>query len=180
MKNLSDCELIDRIIDKDKEAGKILFMRYSDAIYNYINSRIYPSDAAKDLLHLTFLKAFKNLKKLRNKKIFKSWLYTIAKNVVYDFYKKNKNDIPIDSVEYKLTEENGDNLLNEELKKDMKTAVKKLSRSQQKVIELRIYKENKFKEIAKELNISENNAKVTYHNAIKKLKKFLEKNYEKQ
>ena len=178
MFNISDAELIQKVIDKDKEAGRILFMRYSDSIYSYINSRVYPSDTAKDLMQITFLKAFKNLKKLKNREIFKSWLYTIAKNTVYDFYKKNKNDVSIDDVDYRLGKTNRDNLLNEELKKDIKKAINKLSKNQKEVINLRIFNESKFKEIAEKLNISENNAKVTYHNAIKKLKKYLEKNYE--
>jgi len=178
MFNLTDTELIERTINKDKDAGRILYLRYSDQIYYYINSRVYPSDVSKDLLQITFLKAFKSLKKLKNKKIFKSWLYTIARNVIFDFYKKNKNDITIDEIDYKLGNKNKDFVLNLELKKDMNSAINRLSNSQQKVINLRIFKEDKFKEIASKLNISENSAKVTYHNAIKKLKKYLENEYE--
>ncbi len=174
----TDEELIDRIIKNDRDAGHILFMRYSDQIYFYINSRVYPSDLAKDLLQTTFLKAFKGLKKLKNRKIFKSWLYTIARNVVFDFYKKSKNDITIDDVDYKLGKNSVDSVLVNELKNDMSKAISMLSSSQQKVVNLRIFRESKFKEIACELNISENSAKVTYHNAIKKLKKHLEREYE--
>jgi RNA polymerase sigma-70 factor (ECF subfamily) len=178
MFNLTDTELIEKIIDKDKEAGRILFLRYSDQIHYYIQKRISPSDASKDLLQTTFLKAFKNIKKLKNKSIFKSWLYTIARNVIFDYYNKNKNDLVFDEVDYKIGKQNKDSVLNEELEKDMSKAIKKLSNTQQKVIKLRVFKENKFKEIASELNISENSAKVTYHNAIKKLKKHLERDYE--
>ena len=178
MHNPSDEELIIRIINKDKEAGRILFFKYSDMINFYIQRKVYPADVSKDLLQITFLKAFKNLKKLKNKKIFKSWLYTIARNTVYDYYKKNKNDVMIDDIDYKLGERPKDFVLNQELKKDMGKAIKKLSPSQQKVIDLRIFKEDKFKDIALELNITENTAKVTYHNAIKKLRKHLEREYE--
>jgi len=178
MNNPTDKELIERIILKDKEAGKLLFLRYSDAINYYIQKKVYPADVSKDLLQITFLKAFKSLHKLKNKKIFKSWLYTIARNTVYDFYKKNKYDISIDDVDYKVGKESKDFLLKQELEKDMQKAIKKLSKSQQKVINLRVFKEDKFKDIASELKISENSAKVTYHNAIKKLRKHLEREYE--
>ncbi len=178
MFNLTDEELIEKIINNNKEAGRVLFLRYSDQIYFYIHNRIYPADSGKDLLQITFLKAFKNLKKLKNRKIFKSWLYTIARNVVFDFYKKNKNDITIDEIDYKLGSNSKDVVLAQELKKDMNNAIAKLSNSQQNVVNLRIFKESKFKEIAEELSISENSAKVTYHNAIKKLKKYLEREYE--
>jgi len=178
MNNYTDEELIQKIINKDKEAGKLLFLRYSDRINYYIQSKIYPSDASKDILQTTFFKAFKNLKKLKNKKLFKAWLYTIARNSIYDYYKKNKNDVFIDDIEYRLGNETKDSVLNKELEEDMASAIKKLSNNQQKVINLRVFKENKFKDIAKELEISENSAKVTYHNAIKKLKKHLERSYE--
>ena len=146
MLNLTDEELIEKIINNNKEAGHILFLRYSDQIYFYIQNRVYPSDLAKDLLQISFLKAFKNLKKLKNRKIFKSWLHTIARNVVFDFYKKNKNDIMIDEVDYKLGSCSKDFVLNQELKKDMNRAISKLTNSQQKVVNLRIFKESKFKE----------------------------------
>jgi len=41
-----------------------------------------------------------------------------------------------------------------------------------------LFLKDKFKDIATELKISENSAKVTYHNAIKSLKKHLEREYE--
>ena len=63
MNNPTDQELIERVISKDKEAGKLLFLRYSDQINYYIQRKVYPADISKDLLQITFLKAFKSLHK---------------------------------------------------------------------------------------------------------------------
>jgi RNA polymerase sigma-70 factor (ECF subfamily) len=43
-----------------------------------------------DLTQITFIKAWKNIKRFDQEKNFKVWLFTIAKNTAYDYFKKKK------------------------------------------------------------------------------------------
>jgi len=168
---ITDEILISRIMDYDKTAGEILFARYSDPIYYYILKRVKDEENAKDILQITFYKSFKSLKKLKNRKIFKSWLYSIARNSIFDFYIKRKTDVDFDDVSNLLSlPEKSDPLVVKEIQEEVHTAIKKLSKKQNQVVNLRVFSELKFSDIAKKLNISENNAKVTYHKALKQLK----------
>ena len=172
---VSDEVLIDRIIKYDKTAGEILFSRYSDPIYFYILKRVKDEENSKDILQTTFLKAFKYLKKIKDKNKFKSWLYSIARNSIFDFYMKKKNDIDFDEISQLISsEEKSDPIVLKDLQKTVKNAINKLSKKQNNVINLRIFSELKFKEISEKLNITENNAKVTYHKALKKIRVTLE------
>src|SRR3989338_11330794 len=46
---------------------------------------------AEDLAQETFLKAYNKLDSLKEQEKVKSWLYSIARNVTIDFFRKNKN-----------------------------------------------------------------------------------------
>ena len=172
---VSDEVLIARVIKYDRTAGEILFSRYSDLIYFYILKNVKDENNAKDILQTTFLKAFKYLKKIKDRKKFKSWLYSIARNSIFDFYIKNKNDVDFDNLsEIISSPQKDDPVVYKELKVEIENAIKKLSKKQNRVVKLRVFSELKFTEISKEMNITENNAKVTYHKALKKLKVILE------
>ena len=57
--------------------------------------------------------------------------------------------------------------------KSVKAAVARLPRRQRMIVELRVYRELSFREIAQALDTSANAAKVSYHHAVKKLEKYL-------
>jgi len=63
-------------------------------------------DAAEDLTQETFVKAWKNLKSFDQKRNFKTWIFTIAKNTAFDWLKKKK-EIPFST----FTDEEGESWL---------------------------------------------------------------------
>ncbi len=48
-----------------------------------------------DLVQETYLKAWKSFRHFENRASFKTWIYRIAMNVTYDYFKKNKNHVDI-------------------------------------------------------------------------------------
>ncbi len=61
---------------------------YSDIKY-FIKSKINDEQIVDDLVQETFVKAHLNKEKLLDQAKVKPWLFTIAKNLIHDFFKKS-------------------------------------------------------------------------------------------
>lgn len=81
---------------------------FSDALKHYINRFVKNEEVANDLLQETFIKIHLNIHKIKEVKSLKSWIYTIAHNVVMDYFKKEskiKNNVQFDLL---VTEKNNE------------------------------------------------------------------------
>ncbi len=79
----------------DPRAFGPLYERYHAAIYRYCYTRTGHRQAAEDATAETFLKAFANLQHFRPG-VFLAWLYTIARHVIADGYRKQRDAEPWD------------------------------------------------------------------------------------
>ncbi len=61
--------------------------RYADYLYNYALLRINDDELAKDLVQETFLAALETKEKFQGRSTEKTWLTSILKNKVVDFYR---------------------------------------------------------------------------------------------
>ena len=66
------------------------YQQYSDGIYRFILMQIGEHEQAKDLLHDTFVRAFKNLGSFKGDSSGKTWLYQIARNISVDYLRRKK------------------------------------------------------------------------------------------
>ena len=62
-------------------------------VFNFLNRLVKNIQVAEDLTQETFIKAWKNLKSYDQKRSFKTWIFTIAKNTAFDYFKKKKTII---------------------------------------------------------------------------------------
>lgn len=74
----------------DKQATVTFYKQYSPKLFDYLKKRLPREEDAQEVLHDVFLEALDALPLLRNKNSLSSWLYTIARNEVVDFYRKQK------------------------------------------------------------------------------------------
>ncbi|NER15434.1 sigma-70 family RNA polymerase sigma factor [Leptobacterium flavescens] len=63
---------------------------YADDVRRFILSRVGNESQADDLLQDVFTKIHLKADQLRDDSRMKSWIFTIARNTVYDFLKKNR------------------------------------------------------------------------------------------
>lgn len=90
--NSEEKELLNQARGGSIEAfEKILFL-YEKPIYNYIYRLTRQKEDAEDLTQKTFIKLYKILKTINLEKSFKSWLYKIATNTTYDWFRKKKRE----------------------------------------------------------------------------------------
>jgi RNA polymerase sigma-70 factor, ECF subfamily len=93
-------ELIRRARTGDGEAFGELYERLADRIYRYIYFRVTDEEMAEDLTSRVFLKAWEHLPSYKNSTSpFIAWLYTIAHNMLIDYYRVNRPTAPLDEIE---------------------------------------------------------------------------------
>jgi len=67
-----------------------LYIKYNRTIFKYIFYLTQNEHLAEDFLQETFLRAFRNRYAFRNDASDITWLRKIARNIVYDYYRRKK------------------------------------------------------------------------------------------
>ena len=81
-------------------------------IYNYFCYRVGDATVAEDLTSETFEKAWRNRWRYRRDlAAFSTWLFTIARRVAQDHYRKKRDDLPLEQVTELGTRENLEDLI---------------------------------------------------------------------
>jgi len=135
----------------------VIWKEFSTSLKSFIRSRIKDRDAVDDILQEVFIKIHLNIHSLKKQQSIKSWIFTIANNVIIDYFKKsNKSsnleiEIPV-VAEAEIHEEHS-------AKDCILPLIKNLPPTYKKAIFLSEIKGLKQAEVAQQLNISLSGAK---------------------
>ncbi len=169
-----DLELVDRFLAGDRRSFDELMRRHERPIYFVALRYLRDHDEASDILQRTFLKAYEKLAEFERRSQFRTWLFRIAinlcKNRIRDKGRWQKVDPEEDVVLIAPGEIDG-GLQSEEQQSVLAEAVDKLPPKQRQTLELRVFGELSFREIADTMGCTENAAKVNYHYAVKNILK---------
>ncbi|MCK5542310.1 MAG: RNA polymerase sigma factor [Desulfobacterales bacterium] len=164
----------------EKKAMEQIITNYNDQIFRLVFYRINSWTDAQDLTQEAFIKAFKNIKKLKEAEKFKPWVYSIALNLVKDFYRKKKflsflgqaNDLE-NIIEYDPYSENKSDLIKaKEFEEEIKNKyIKFLSKNEKQIFMLKYIDDLTIHEISQTLNKSESTVKTHLYRSIKKIKR---------
>jgi RNA polymerase sigma-70 factor (family 1) len=92
LQNLSDDELVAHFIRTDTDAEiifQIIYDRHWWTIYHYVFRRIREQSPSEDIVQEIFLAIWQNRTKLDKDKVLLAYLFTAARNKVYDLLKKD-------------------------------------------------------------------------------------------
>ena len=137
--------------------------------FSITNNRMVAEDLAQDV----FFKLYKNLKKFRFDASFTTFLYRVNLNTANSWLTRNKwrNILHLDQI-YDKGERDTD-IEDEWKRKELWDSVAKLPKKQRIVVIMRIAQGLPYKDIALMTGMSQVTAKVNYHHAFNKLKKWL-------
>lgn len=90
-KDMNDYELIKLSQTRNQQAYGQLVERYANRIFSFCKSFTLRNEDAQDITQETFIKAWKKLHLYDNKYKFQTWIFSIARNTVYDQLRKNKS-----------------------------------------------------------------------------------------
>ncbi len=143
-----------------------IFLDYNDYIYKYIYGMVQNRAEAEDLLQDTFIKVMKaETKDIKN---WKSYLLTVARNTVYDHWRKRKNRLSLDLFNLRTKDKDID------LQLDIEKGIKNLSPKLKEVVVLREINQLEYQEISDILGIEKGTVKSRLSRAREELKNFLE------
>jgi len=165
-------ELIARARRGEDEAFRLIFDRYARPIISFIYDMIGQRDLAEELTQETFVRAYKNLKALRDDSKLSTWLFGIAKNVARESlrYKHRETDkIGIDDdrvielSDGKLPPDRA--LLDKELSGVIQHALGTLDHDKRLVFTLKVFQQRSYEEIAEITGSSIPKLKTDLHRA---------------
>ena len=87
-----EAEIIRRARVGDVEACRLIHEQYAGRILNFIYRMVDIREDAEDLTQNVFLRAFHELKSLQDVERFESWLYRIARNEVYQAFRRKRGE----------------------------------------------------------------------------------------
>ncbi len=160
-----------RTIDQQFE---LLWDEFRLDLSKFVRSKVHNEHDAEDILQEVFIKIYKNLETLEKKTAIKSWIFTITKNSIIDYYKKKKDIIMTPEKMLTIEDENfEENNMNDEISECLKHMIFDLPQKYQNVYDLYENKNMKHKDIVEALDISLSTSKVRLMRAKELFKKNL-------
>jgi len=83
-------QLVKKIIKGNKKAVKIFYRKYEKRLFNYIMTRIDDPKDAEEILQDSFLSAIDSLPLFKFKSSLYTWICSIARHEIADFYRKKR------------------------------------------------------------------------------------------
>ena len=95
----NDAATIAAVLNGDVNAFSKLLDRYETDVVKIVAAKV-PRECIPDVVHETFVAAYKSLKGFKGEKPFSHWLSRIAVRSCYDFWREHyrKHDIPISAL----------------------------------------------------------------------------------
>ncbi|MBS4015178.1 MAG: sigma-70 family RNA polymerase sigma factor [Candidatus Latescibacteria bacterium] len=185
--SFSDLELVREFKQGNEKGFDLLVLRYQERIYGLAFRMVRNEHDAWELSQETFIRAYKSLRKFKEKSSFYTWVYRICINLCLSFLKKSKKEKLVSSMETitenrllletviskDITAEPESVVRQQKIAQAISQALEQLPLQQKLVFMMRQYDQLNNEEIAQKLKISLGGVKSNYHHAIKKLQALL-------
>jgi RNA polymerase sigma-70 factor (ECF subfamily) len=174
-------------VAKDERFKKI-YQKYRKKMYWYIYRKVSKPTRAEDLTADVFLKLYENWENVaeRDEDGVLAWLYTVARNTSIDALRKVKTRSGNRNIEDEETDPATkvfENFVEEAMKEEriakINEAMEVASDLEREVIALRFEEDLKFNEIAEIIGKKEGATKMMFYRSIKKIRKKINKIYNK-
>jgi RNA polymerase sigma-70 factor (ECF subfamily) len=173
---------ITKMISGDQEAFEEILYVYEKPIFNHLIRLTGSRDDAADLLQETFIRVYDKRSQIDPRGNFKNWLYRIATNLAYDYFRRKKRENLVSIDDENLSEtieaELSYTSLGQEIAViDLENALIGINPHYKNIL-LLYYKEGfRYEEIAKILNSPLNTVKTHLRRARQELAKLLKNTY---
>jgi len=185
--NLSDEDIIHRVIAGDVNAFEFLLERYQARVFRIIGRRV-PWMDLEEVAHDAFVRAYISLSTYERRGDFESWLTKIAVRACYDYWRERykRREQPVSSLSEDQLKRLARAAADQSMRSDagraaslearelLAWAMDRLSPEDRAVLELVYLEERPVKEAAELLGWSSVNVKVRAYRSRKKLRAILE------
>lgn len=150
-----------------------LFILHYPRVKNFIMSLVKNEEDARDLSQDVFLKIWNNREKLPEIKFFRTYLFQMSKNAVFDFFRENT---PLDNYEeeYKIKSDSLEESIEaRDLEILIDTFVESMPEQRKKIYKMSRKEGLTNDEISIKLDISKRTVETHISSALKDIRKFL-------
>ena len=150
-------------------------------IYNYFRYRVGDGPVAEDLTSETFEKAWRNRDRYRHDlAALSTWLFTIARHVAQDNYRKIHNKVPLEAVTEQLSGEPLEDLIEQQADfARLSVLLTRLADRERELVALKYGAGLTNRAIARLSGLSESNVGVLLHRAVQTLRSEWEEPHER-
>ena len=182
---LEDHDLVAQYRSGNEQAFEVLIRRHQKRILLQIYSKVQDAEVADDLFQETFIKIIRSLRKsnYEEKGKFLPWAIRVANNTTLDHFRRESRKKEFrPSGEFTVFDTYGEvdqsyeqEVIEAQINEDLYKLIKFLPEDQRKVLELRIFCNYSFKEIAEETDVSINTALGRMRYAVSNMQKLMVK-----
>jgi RNA polymerase sigma-70 factor (ECF subfamily) len=170
-----DAALVERAVRGERRAFDELVRRHQPGLWRLVRRYLADDADASDVTQLAFVRAYRGLARFRGDATVRSWLYRIGINLALNHRRDRAREQPAEIAPDQLTTPAAAPalMLAAERSLVVRAAVAALPPKQRLVLELRVYDDLPFREVAMLAECTENAAKVSFHYAVKRLREVL-------
>ena len=165
-----------------EEAFRKLVQQYGQRLYWHIRKLVLDHDDADDVLQNTFIKVYRNIDSFQSNSKLYTWLYRIATNEALTFIKQQarRKQVSTDEIQQRALErlESDVYFEGEAIQLALQKAIATLPERQRLVFNMKYFDDITFEELSQILDLSVGGLKSNYHLAVKKIKAYLEQQFQ--
>lgn len=184
---LNDKELVESYRNGNVASFELLVERHQNKVFSYILMLVKDRQLADDIFQDTFLKIIRTIKAgaYKEEGKFIQFAMRIAHNLVIDHFRKSNRLPVVDSVnkDYDIIDHAKhvdpsieETIITEQVYSDLRKMIELLPEEQKEVLNMRMYADMSFKEIADATNVSINTALGRMRYALINLRKMAKEN----
>jgi RNA polymerase sigma-70 factor (ECF subfamily) len=164
-----------KVKNGDIDKMGMLYERYHRQLYRFLFNMTRQKEISEDMVQNIFIRMMKYPNGFMGFGEFKTWMYHIARNTVYDYFKQVKRTpfhSELEDYEERLADEQlSDSKIEKEQElRNLEKAMVNLSNENRELLILCRFQELRYSEIATILNTTEGAVKVRVHRALNQLK----------
>lgn len=179
VRHKTDSELTTLLIQGDEAAFSELYVRYKDKLRYFCISLLKSNEEANDIVQEIFVRIWESRSFIHPDLSFSSFLYTMARNRILNFFRDMDVETKVKSVLAMQTPEEDDPVNSEiiysEYQRILKEAIHSLPPQRQKIFNMSRMENLSHKEIAARLGISVNTVQDHISEALRTIKAYFNK-----
>ncbi|MBK7535485.1 MAG: sigma-70 family RNA polymerase sigma factor [Myxococcales bacterium] len=176
-----DADVISAFKAGDRKAFDTIIRRHQRGVWRVVQRTLRNEADTADVVQQAFVRALRALPGFRGAATLRSWLYRIAINCALSWLRDHKREVPTEPSELKGVDGEvpsaepvgAQRLESRDRSESLRAAVARLPPKQKLVLELRVFDDLSFREVAELAECSENTAKVNFHYALKRLRELM-------
>ena len=95
MKNLHESEIMERFLEQaDEKSFDAVFRVFSPQLVAFFRGRGHEKGIAEDLAQEVMLTVYRKAGQLRDRKLFRAWLFKVARNTEYRHFAQRTREVP--------------------------------------------------------------------------------------